>query len=200
MKAMDWLTKVGLAGLVVLMGAVFFWQPIKATFSGTTVVNDFVLESSDGALDTKAMRGKVLALTFGYARCGEPCAERLGRAARAYELLTSGERSRVAVILISVDDRDTPAAIAAAAKKAHPDFIGASGKPEQIKAVADAFGVNYQKHELSDGTTTIGVSPMIFVVDADGKFASVISESTEPEKIAASLRAKLPAAMPAPSR
>lgn len=196
MKTIDWLTKIGIVGLVVLMGAVFFWQPLQKTLSGATYTNDFVLESTDGAIDTTAMRGKVLALTFGYARCGEPCVERLARAARAYELLTSGERSRVAMILISVDDRDTPATIAAAAKKAHPDFIGASGKPEQIKAIADSFGVNYQKHELSDGTTTIGVSPMTFVIDADGKFASVISESTEPEKIAASLRAKLPAAMP----
>lgn len=196
MKAMDWLTKVGLAGLVVLMGAVFFWQPIKKTFSGATYTNDFVLESTDGVLDTKAMRGKVLAVTFGYAACGDACAERLGRAARAYGQLSSGERSRVAMVLVSVDDRDTPAAIAAAAKKAHPEFIGARGKPEDIKAIADSFGVNYQKHQLSDGSTSISVSPMIFVIDADGKFASVISESSEPEKIAASLRAKLPAAMP----
>lgn len=197
MKAMDWLTKVGLVGLVVLMGAVFFWQPIKATFSGTTVTNDFVLESSDGALDTKAMRGKVLALMFGYADCGERCEARLAKAAQAYRLLSSGERSRVAVILISVDDRDTPAKIAAAARKAHPEFIGASGKAEPVKAVADAFGANFQKHVLSDGSVSIDVSALTYVVDADGKFVSVLNESVAPEQIAAALRSRLPAAMPA---
>lgn len=196
MKTMDWLLKIGVVGLVILMGAVFFWQPLQKTFSGATYTNDFVLESTDGAIDTKAMRGKVLALTFAYAQCGEACAPRLAKAARAYDMLTSGERSRVTMIVISVDERDTPATIAAAAKKAHPGFIGASGTPEQIKAIADSFGVNYQKHALSDGSTAISVSPMIFLIDADGKFASVLSESSEPEKIAASLRAKLPAAMP----
>lgn len=196
MKTIDWLTKIGVVGLVILMGAVFFWQPLQKTFSGATYTNDFVLESTDGAIDTKAMRGKVLALTFAYAQCGEACAPRLAKAAQAYDMLTSGERSRVAVIVVSVDERDTPAAIAAAAKKAHPAFIGASGKPEQIKAIADSFGVNYQRHDLSNGTVAISVSPMTFVIDADGKFASVLSESTEPEKVAASLRAKLPAAMP----
>jgi len=196
MRAMDWLTKVGLAGLVVLMGAVFFWQPIKATFSGTTVTNDFVLESSDGAVDSKAMRGKVLALTFSYVGCGERCAERYAKAAQAYEMLASGERARVATIVVSVDDRDTPAAMAAAVKKVHPDFIGATGKPEAVKAVADAFGANFQKHILSDGGVSIDVSPLLFVVDAEGKFVSVLNETMAPDKIAAALRARLPSALP----
>lgn len=197
MKTMDWLTKVGLAGLVVLMGAVFFWQPIKATFSGATVTNDFVLESSEGAVDSKALRGKVVALTFAYAGCGERCAARHANLARAYEALTSGERARVATIIVSVDDRDTPASMAAAAKKVHPDFIGATGKTEAVKAVADAFGANFQKHILSDGSVSIDVSPLVFVIDAEGKFVAVLNETMTPEKIAASLRARLPSALPA---
>ncbi len=197
MKAMDWLTKLGLAGLVVLMGAVFFWQPIKATFSGATVSIDFVLESSEGAVDSKALRGKVVALTFAYAGCGERCAARHANLARAYETLTSGERARVAMIVVSVDERDTPATMGAAVKKIHPDFIGATGKAEAVKAVADTFGANFQKHVLSDGSVSLEVSPLVFVVDAEGKFVAVLNDTMTPEKVAASLRARLPSALPA---
>ena len=198
---LNWIIKIAMVGFVAMMAGVFFWQPISATFSGMTTTNDFVLESTDGAVDTKAMRGKVLALMFGYAECGEHCADRLAKAAQAYNLLTSGERSRVAMILISVDERDTPAKIAAAVKKVHPDFIGATGTPEQVKTIADAFGADIQKPQLADGSRGIAVSPMIYVVDAEGKYASVLNEAAiGPEKVATALRAKLPATLPAGMR
>lgn len=193
---LNWIIKIAMVGFVAMMAGVFFWQPISATFSGTSIANDFVLESTEGTIDTRAMRGKVLALMFGYADCGERCDARLAKAAQAYQLMSSGERSRVAVILISVDDRDTPAKIAAAARKAHPEFIGASGKVEPVKAVADAFGANFQKHVLSDGSVSIDVSALTYVVDANGKFVSVLNESVAPEQIAGALRSRLPAAMP----
>ena len=186
-----------IALFVVLLGAVFFWQPIKATFSNVSVTNDFVLQTADGALDTKTLRGKVLAIVFGYAHCDAPCADHLAQTAKAYDLLNAGERSQVKMILVSVDpERDTPAGIKEYASRIHPDMVGATGKAEEIKAVADAFSVDYQKYQPTGGDYAVAVRPLTYIVDADGRFASVLNEALTVEKTAAALRAKLPATLP----
>ena len=186
-----------IALFVVLLGAVFFWQPIKATFSGVSVTNDFVLQTADGALDTKSLRGKVLAIVFGYAHCDAPCSNHLAETARAYDTLNAGERSQVRMILVSVDpERDTPAGIKEYASRIHPEMIGATGKPEEIKAVADAFAADYQKYQPEGGGYAVAVRPLTYIVDAEGRFASVLNEPLPVDKTAAALRARLPAMLP----
>lgn len=190
--------KAFLAVFVVLLGAVFFWQPIKATFSGVSITNDFVLQTADGTLDTKSLRGKVLAIVFGYANCDAPCTNHVAETAKAYDMLNAGERSQVRMILVSVDpERDTSAGIKEYASRIHPEIIGATGKPEEIKAVADAFSVDYQKYQPQGGSGyAIAVRPLTYIVDADGRFVSVLNETLPVEKTAAALRARLPATLP----
>lgn len=189
--------KVALAILVVLMAAVFFWRPLSMVMSDVRVTNDFVLQTAEGALDSKGLRGKVLAIIFGYAGCGEACAGRMGQFAKAYEMLSASERSQVKPILISVDpERDTPARIKQYAAGIHADLTGATGKAEEIKAVADAFAADYRKFESQAGDYAIQVSALTYVVDADGRFVAVLNESTSPEKVAAALRARLPGLLP----
>ena len=188
------LMKVALAIFVVLLGAVFFWQPISATFSNASITNDFILQTTDGALDSKRLRGKVLAIVFGYAGCDAPCTNRLTKAVKAYEALNAQERGQVRMVLVSVDpEHDTPARIAEYARRIHPDMVGATGKPEEVKAVAEAFAANYQKFEMKDGGYAIEVSPLTYIVAPDGRFVSVLNEAIAVDKAAAALRARIPA-------
>ncbi|MDO8932920.1 MAG: SCO family protein [Rhodocyclaceae bacterium] len=189
--------KIAIASFVVLMGAVFFWQPIKMTFSNVRVTNDFVLQTTTGTLDSKALRGKVLLVLFGYASCGEPCAARLARLGGGLDQLSAREREQVKVIVVSVDtERDTPARIADYAKKAHPEFIGATGKADEVKALTEAFGADNQKFSPKDGSTVVEVSQFTYLVAPDGRFVSVLNEATAPEKVAAALRARIPGLLP----
>lgn len=191
------LMKFALAVLVVLMGAVFFWQPLSMVTSNTSIVNDFVLQTADGALDSKRLRGKVLAITFAYANCGERCSARLAKTVAAYDKLAAAERGGVSMILISVDpERDSPAAIARYAKSIHPDFVGATGKPAEIQALAAAFAADYRRFETPDGGYIVEPSPMTYVVAPDGRFVSVLSEAIPADKGAAALRSRLPAVRP----
>jgi protein SCO1/2 len=189
--------KIALAILVVLMGAVFFWQPLKMTWATAKITNDFVLQTTDGALDTKSLRGKVLAVAFGYADCGSPCTDRLARTAQAYSMLGAAERAQVKLILVSVDpEHDTPARIGQYAKTIHPDMVGATGRPEDVKAVTEAFAAETRKATRTDGVEIIEASPLTCIVDAEGRFVSVLHGELPPEKVAAALRGRLPSILP----
>ena len=189
------LLKVSLAILVVLLGAVFFYQPLKMVVSKGSITNDFLLQAADGPLDSKRLRGKVLAIEFGYANCGTPCAARMEKFAKAYELLSVAERAQVKMILVSVDpEHDTPARIRQYATGIGRDIVGATGTPENIQAVAEAFGADYKKFDTKDGGYAIDMRGLTYVVDAEGRFASVLNEMAPAEQIAAALRQRVPAA------
>lgn len=189
--------RIALAILVVLMGAVFFWQPLQMVLSGARVTNDFVLQTAGGTVDTKTLRGKVLAVVFGYGKCGDVCAKRLASTIKAYDSLAAAERSQVKMIMVTVDpERDTPEGIAKYAAGIHAGLVGVTGKPEEIKAVADAFGADYRKFSTPDGDYVMEVSALTYLIGADGKFVSVLNEALPVEKVAAALRARLPSVLP----
>lgn len=189
--------KIAIVTFVIMMAAMFFWQPISMTFSNAPVTNDFVLQTADGALDTKALRGKVLTLVFAHAGCEGACKGRLAKVARAYEMLNASERSQTMMVLVSVHpEQDTPAAISAYARTIHPNFLGATGKPDEIKAVTDAFAVHVINQKLPDGSQVIEASPLTYLVGPDGRFVAVLNEAVSEEKVAAAVRKHLPALLP----
>lgn len=184
--------------LAVLLFLVYVWKPLRQLNNPLTVTNDFVVETVDGVLDSKQLRGKVLAVTLAYGNCTEECAGRLGRLAKGYQMLPPQDRGLVRVILVSVDpDRDTPQSMAAYAKRFDADMIGATAKPENLKALADGFGATYEKMQATpDGAYRVEHHPAFFLVDAEGHFASVINANVTPEAVAQALRSKLPAVLP----
>ncbi|MBL8488305.1 MAG: SCO family protein [Rhodocyclaceae bacterium] len=185
--------KIAIAGLVVLMGAVFLWRPLSLPFSGAVVTNDFVLQTADGPLDTKALRGNVLAVVFATVDCGAPCAERAGRLARAYAQLNDGERASVRMVLISADpERDPPVRIGAYAKGIHPEMAGATGKPDEVQAVADGFAVLIKRNPPGMDGPPVAVSQWIYLVEPDGRYSSVLNDNVGVEAIAQSLRSRIP--------
>lgn len=181
--------------LAVLLVLVLIWQPASKLFTPSAIVNDFVLETADGPLDSRKLRGRVLAVSLAYTRCGDPCAERLARLAQGYGMLDARERALVSMIVVSVDpERDSPADIAAYARRFHPEMAGATGKPEALAALAEGFSATYRKLPAApDGSYRIDHSHTLFLVDADGRFASALHERATPQEIAQALRAKLPA-------
>lgn len=191
----DTVLKNSLILLAVLLLLVLVWQPVSKLFSKSAIVNDFVLETVDGPLDSRKLRGRVLAISLAYSHCGEPCAERLARAAQGYALLEARERALVSMIVVSVDpERDRAADIAAYARRFHPEMTGATGKPEALAALAEGFSATYRKLPAApDGSYRVDHSHAMYLVDAEGRLASALHERATPEEIAQALRAKLPA-------
>ena len=87
---------------------------------------DFVLQSATGPVDTKALRGNVLLVYFGYVNCPDICPVSMAAGAAALNALTPQERAKTRMIMVSVDpERDTPAKLKDYVAYFHPAMIGA---------------------------------------------------------------------------
>lgn len=114
--------------------------------------NDFTLTSAAGPVQLADLQGKVVVLFFGYTFCPDVCPTTMVRLGHAMELLGK-EAEEVQVVMISVDpERDTPERLAEYTRAFHPSFLGLTGTPEEIAAVAAAYGIYLAKAEGSAAT------------------------------------------------
>ncbi len=151
---------------------------------------DFVLQSADGPVDSKALRGKVLLVYFGYANCPDICPASLAAGGQALKALSSEERSRVKLIMISVDpERDTVKHLKEYTAFFHPEMIGVTGSVEAIAALAKAFGAGYIKQpKRDDGSYAVDHTTSTYVVGPDGKLANVLELGAPTDKIVSTVR------------
>ncbi len=136
-------------------------------------------------VDQRLLNGKWSAVFFGYTFCPDVCPTTLTVLGRAQSML--GPRANAfQVVFISLDPgRDTPAQLKAYLST--PVFprgtIGLTGAPAQIKQAANAYKVFYQKHGSGQGYTVDHTSA-IYLMDPQGNFAKVFTESLSPGEIA----------------
>jgi protein SCO1/2 len=147
-----------------------------AGLAGKPTGGDFVLQSAAGPLDTKALRGKVLLVYFGYANCPDICPASLAAGTQALNALKPAERERTRLIMVSVDpERDTPARLKEYAAYFHPAMVGVTGTSAEVAAVAKAYGAGYVRQPAkADGSYAVDHSADTYVVAPDGRLAQVI--------------------------
>lgn len=173
-----WRSLVGRRGLAGLFAAALLLpacaeQPV---FRGTDVSRvdwggDFTLVSHRGSpVSTEAFRGKVLILFFGYTHCPDICGPTLAKLAALRKQLGS-DAGQVQILFITVDpERDTTGQLARFVSKFDPGFVGLTGTPDQIAAVAREYKVGYMQNPGSPAASpTIRHSGSVFVKDATGK-------------------------------
>ncbi|HWQ38284.1 MAG TPA: SCO family protein [Burkholderiales bacterium] len=135
------------AGLVLFGGCQKPAEGFRSTdVTGASFGRDFELVGHDGKLRRLAdFRGKVVVVFFGFTHCPDVCPTTLAELAAARRML--GERGeRVQVLLVTVDpQRDTPELLSRYVTAFDPSFLGLTGSPQQIAAVAREFKVIYQK-------------------------------------------------------
>jgi protein SCO1/2 len=146
----------------------------------------FQLVNQDGkAVDQSLLTGKWTAVFFGYTYCPDVCPTTLQTLALAQQTL-GGKAKDLQVVFVSVDpERDTPAQIKA--YLAGPAFpkgtIGLTGSPDQVAAAAKAYRVYYAKQGTGEGYT-LNHSSIVYLMNPNGKFDRVVSESQTPAQIA----------------
>jgi protein SCO1/2 len=151
---------------------------------------DFVLQTASGPLDTKALRGKVLLVYFGYVNCPDVCPVSMAAGAAALNALAPEERARTRMIMISVDpERDTPAKLKEYVAYFHPAMTGAVGTAAETAAIAKSFGVGYQRQPTRpDGGYAVDHSSQTFVIGPDGKLMELLPLGVDTGKVAAAVR------------
>lgn len=151
---------------------------------------DFTLQSADGPLALRDLRGRVVLLFFGYSRCPDVCPTALTAQAAALRLLAPGERERVAGLFVSVDpEHETLASLQAYARAFHPQIRGATAPAAELEAVARRYGVLYAAQPAdSAGQVAVDHTSDTFVIAPDGRLAARLPLGTPPDSIAAEVR------------
>ncbi|MBI5784513.1 MAG: SCO family protein [Rhodocyclales bacterium] len=154
---------------------------------------DFVLQSADGPVDTRALRGNVLLVFFGYTNCPDVCPASLAAGAQALIGLSADERAKTRLIMVSVDpERDSPAKLKEYAAYFHTGMVGVTGTPEEIAAVAKSYGAGYVRQPAdASGRYAVDHTANTYLVGPDGKLAATIPLGTPTVDLVAAIRKQL---------
>lgn len=138
--------------------------------------------------DQTLLAGKWSAVFFGYTYCPDVCPTTLQALALAEQKL-GGKARDLQVVFVSVDpERDTPAQVKAylAAPAFPKGTIGLTGSPGQVAGAAKAYRVYYAKSGTGEGYL-MNHSSIIYLMNPDGAFDRVVTESQTPEEIASQI-------------
>jgi protein SCO1/2 len=163
----------------------------QADASGAALIGGpFQLVDQDGRRrDQRLLDHRWSAVFFGYTYCPDVCPTTLQTLALAKAKL-GGAGKDLQVVFISVDpDRDTPAQLKAyLATPAFPQpTLGLTGSPAQIAAAAKAYRAFYQKQGSGPGYS-VSHSAIIYLMNPEGKFDRVMTETLTPDEMATQIK------------
>ena len=146
---------------------------------------NFTLDSPEGSLSLKDLRGSVVLLFFGFTSCADVCPISLSTISHAFSYLTDNELKLSKSLFISLDpERDTLEKLKKYTGYFHPNIIGVTGNMKQLGTVAEIYGVNFEKKDSPDSALgyVIYHSSKIFVINQQGQL-----QKTFPHNIGAQL-------------
>jgi protein SCO1 len=159
---------------IVAAGVLLFSEP--AGFRGTTyaepypVAADIELKHASGSsFRLSDLRGKVVALFFGYTSCPDVCPTTMAELDQALEKM-GDQADQVQVLYVTVDpERDTPERVQEYVSYFNPTFIGLSGSEAELTKVWNDYGVF---REIVNGSSAAGYlvdhTARVTVIDQDG--------------------------------
>jgi len=189
------------AAVIVTIGSAAWLigrRPVRTFASQTTVLSppmqaaEFALESADGPVTLRDLRGRHVVLFFGYSFCPDVCPLTMQRLDRALDLLEE-DADRVQVVMITVDpERDTPARMRQYVSQFDPSFLGLSGSEEAVHKVATDYGIFHAKVEREDGGPyTMDHTATVLVLTDTGELVLLWPHGMEAETMASDLRTLL---------
>jgi protein SCO1 len=155
-------------------------------FDPPSAAPDFELPGSNGSpVVLSKLRGKVVALAFGFSYCQRVCPVTLANLSQVFKQLGAAATD-VQVVFVSVDpDRDTPSRLREFLQFFNPSFLGATGTKAQIDVVRQAYGVFATKAPSEDKKLGYEIhhSSSIFLIDREGKLRLLVPFGTRPQAI-----------------
>jgi protein SCO1/2 len=181
------------AGIVVLIGLGLAASLPRVPTQGAATLSiggPFTLTDSAGhSVTDRDFLGRWQLLYFGYTHCPDVCPTTLSGIGAALDKLKPEARARIGVIFVTVDpERDTPKIVGDYAQAFGKEFVGLTGTPEQIAAAEQAYRVYAAKHQLKDGDYAMDHSSVIYVINPQGRFATVLDDNLAPGDLAQRLQ------------
>jgi protein SCO1/2 len=161
---------------------------VRSQVPGRALVGGpFSLTSHTGKRVTdKDFAGKYMLIYFGFTYCPDVCPSGLQVMAAAIDKLGS-DAQKIVPILITVDpERDTPEQLAKYVPQFHPRLVGLTGTAEEIRQVAKAYRVYYNKvkDEKSSAGYTVDHSALFLLMDGQGKYVAHFTHGTSVDAMA----------------
>ena len=157
---------------------------------------DFELANQHGGTTRLAdLRGDAVLLFFGYTHCPDICPGTLYAMSQARARL--GPRAeRVQGVFVTVDpERDTPERLREYLAHFDDSFLGLTGSPGELAAVARTFGAAFEKGDVDDaGGYLMGHTTFGYLLDTEGRVVKLYPADAAPEDMASGLTAVLDAA------
>jgi protein SCO1/2 len=155
----------------------------------------FTLTNQSGRrVSLSAFRGKVVLLYFGSTYCPDVCPTDLLAIAQTLNTLgKAGEQ--VQPIFVTLDPmRDTRKLLGDYAAAFHPRIVALSGSEDEIRRVATAYKVFFEKVTPPDSKTYfIDHSAFTFLLDRSGKYVLFFPPGTPSKRMTAAVREQLAA-------
>jgi len=152
---------------------------------------DFTLDSPEGALSLKDLRGNVVLIFFGFTSCADVCPISLATISHAFSYLNDNELNMSRSLFISLDpERDSLERLKKYTGYFHPNIIGVTGTMKELSMVTDIYGVKFEKKESPDSALgyVIYHSSKIFVIDPQGQLRKTFPHNIDAQLLVQQIR------------
>lgn len=152
-----------------------------------------LLMDDRGALVTPdEMIGKPALLFFGFTHCPDVCPATLFNLSRLIERLGPGA-DQINYFFVTLDgERDGPEQLSRYLSVFDERIRGLTGDAAQIAAMAEAYGVQYEKVPLEGGGYTISHTVATYLLDREGRVVSTFAYDSDLVSAKASIVRLLP--------
>lgn len=155
-----------------------------SVFSVPRDIKSFELVSSDGnKFSEKNLRGHWTLLFFGFTHCAMICPTTLDMITRSYETLHASYPN-LQVVFVSLDpERDSVERLATFTHDFHADFIGASGKIQNLRKLQSQLGIASERDLSSkEENYQLQHTSAILLINPEGKWAGFFNYGMRPEQ------------------
>lgn len=173
-------------------------KPVQMTLSqdaGTIFpvardIKSFELVSADNKPFTqKNFLNHWTLLFFGFTHCSNVCPTTLDMLNRVYSKVHTTYPD-LQIVLVSLDpERDSMETLANYTKGFNPDFIGVSGKIQELRKLQSQLGIfSAREASTSESNYQIQHSSSILLINPQGKWAAIYKYGMNPEQFADALK------------
>ncbi len=133
--------------------------------------------------------GKFVLLYFGYTFCPDICPTDLAAMAQAIRML-GAEGDKLQPVFVTLDpERDTQDILRNYAAAFHPRFIALRGSEEEVRRVATAYKIYFEKvRPPGSSVYLIDHMAFVFLLDRDGRYVAFFPPGTTAERMAVMVR------------
>ena len=187
---------------LIAVAAFVAWNQISETDSSSSIDSTgftanvriggpFTLTNHRGEKVTDSTyRGRFLFVYFGYGYCPDVCPTELANMAAALDML--GDKAiALQPLFVTVDpERDSVEFLAEYVGQFHPKFVGLTGTPAEIVAVAKSYRVFYRKANEDNSTEyLVDHSSFVYLIGPNGEFLTMFRSATDPAAMAKTIAA-----------